>query len=512
MQTCQHCIYHLLFIYLVFFQHLFSKTLCTCTLSQSKSASPAYYSTIELPLWICLHICERRTLSHSYTLRCKCCLRNVHRNCTQFSHHEFEMVDTDTPWYCRLCNENIFAFNHIDDDSEFVSAIRNFMSSSLWHDGLDRFQGTEIFDPFELNDDDSDKIIEYQGELDPDKNYFNQLAHHLSKSSNYYIEKSFNKYIERNNVNKEDCSIMHVNIRSIPANFNNFLSYMSNIDHSFSVIVFSETWLTPANIDACSIVGYNHVGLTRDDRKGGGVSLLISEKLMYTEFQELNIVEDYIECVFVKIMDKGNVIIVGTVYRPPNSNIVEFNDTMSNILEKIGHHSCYIMSDCNLDLLKHDKHPLTENFLDVMYAHSFIPVINRPTRVTMNTFTLIDNIFTNHHDVKEHQLHGILKTDITDHFPLFHCNRGKKSPNVIDDEYKLIRIINEARTMRYVSIIHDMDWSFLDSFGQCQSYFSNFLRVFKKIYEESFPLTRVKIRYRKSITLVIWWLKGINWT
>ena len=202
---------------------------------------------------------------------------------------------------------------------------------------------------------------------------------------------------------------------------------MSNIDHSFSVIGFSETWLTPANIDAYSIVGYNHVGLTREDRKGGGVSLLISEKLMYAEFQELNIVEDHVECVFVKMMYKGNVIIVGTVYRPPNSNIVDFNDTMSNILEKIGHHSCYIMGDYNLDLLKHDKHPLTENCLDVMYAHSFIPVINRPTRVTLNTFTLIDNIFTNHHDVKEHQLHGILKTDITDHFPLFHINPGKKA-------------------------------------------------------------------------------------
>ena len=75
----------------------------------------------------------------------------------------------------------------------------------------------------------------------------------------------------------------------------------------------------------------------------------------------------------------------------------------------------------------------------------------------------------------------------------------KKSPNVIDDEYKLIRIINDARTMRYVSRIHNMDWSFLDSFGQCQSYFSNFLRVFKKIYEESFPLTRVKIRYRNRL-------------
>ena len=47
--------------------------------------------------------------------------------------------------------------------------------------------------------------------------------------------------------------------------------------------------------------------------------------------------------------------------------------------------------------------------------------------------------------------------------------------------------------MRNASIIHDMDWSFLDSFGQWQSYFSNFLRVFKK------RLTRVKIRYRNRL-------------
>ena len=46
-----------------------------------------------------------------------------------------------------------------------------------------------------------------------------------------------------------------------------------------------------------SIDGYYHVGLTREDRKDGGVSLLISEKLMYTELQEMNTVEDHIVCV-----------------------------------------------------------------------------------------------------------------------------------------------------------------------------------------------------------------------
>ena len=42
---------------------------------------------------------------------------------------------------------------------------------------------SEIFDPFEINDD-SDHIVEYQGELDPDKNYFNQFSYYLSQSGN----------------------------------------------------------------------------------------------------------------------------------------------------------------------------------------------------------------------------------------------------------------------------------------------------------------------------------------
>ena len=73
----------------------------------------------------------------------------------------------------------------------YVNAVSEMFTETVCHDGLDRYQSTEILDPLELNDDYSDKSTEYQDELDPDKNYFNQLEHHLSKSSNYYIDKKF---------------------------------------------------------------------------------------------------------------------------------------------------------------------------------------------------------------------------------------------------------------------------------------------------------------------------------
>ena len=55
---------------------------------------------------------------------------------------------------------------------------------------------------------------------------------------------------------------------------------------------------------------------------------------MYTELQALTTAEDHIECIFVKIMYNGITFIVGTVYRPPNCIIIDFNDAMSDILEK----------------------------------------------------------------------------------------------------------------------------------------------------------------------------------
>ena len=207
-------------------------------------------------------ICVRKVLQHSNFVLCQCCKRKVHKNCTEFTQDEFQNAKTSGNWFCRLCNESIFAFNHIDDDYEFVFTLCKFMKATCKSYDSDVQMGEKIFDPFEINDIDSN-IIDYQGGIDPDKNYFNQLSHHLSKSSNYHTEESFNKFILRNNLDKDNLSMIHVNIRSVPANLTGLLSYKSDIEKQFAVIGLTETWLTPFNIETYGINGYNHVGLTR---------------------------------------------------------------------------------------------------------------------------------------------------------------------------------------------------------------------------------------------------------
>ena len=47
----------------------------------------------------------------------------------------------------------------------------------------------------------------------------------------------------------------------------------------------------------------------------------------------------------------------------------------------------------------------------------FVPLISRPTRITSNTATLIDNIFSN--NLENHAFSNLFFTDISDHLRFF---------------------------------------------------------------------------------------------
>ena len=157
----------------------------------------------------------------------------------------------------------------------------------------------KIFNPFEINEDDSN-ILEYQGDLDPDKSFFNQHSHSLLEACNYQTGQTFNNYVNQKGISNNIFSLFHLNIRSIPANISSLLSDMENLDHRFSVTGLTETRLNPSNTDAYGIDGYNHVGITRSNKNGGGVSLFMSNEISFFELTEFTKVQEYIECLFLK--------------------------------------------------------------------------------------------------------------------------------------------------------------------------------------------------------------------
>ena len=120
--------------------------------------------------------------------------------------------------------------------------------------------------------------------------------------------------------------MLHLKVRSIPANLSAFQSYLNTLEHHFSIIGLTETRLKPLNVSVSCIEGYNHVGITRENTNGGGVSLFISQEFVYSEMNDLCMITDYTECMFVELSTKDSLYVVGVVYRPPNSNITLFNE------------------------------------------------------------------------------------------------------------------------------------------------------------------------------------------
>ena len=63
---------------------------------------------------------------------------------------------------------------------------------------------------------------------------------------------------------------------------------------------------------------------------------------------------------------------------------------------KVENKQCYIMGDFNINLTNYCSHTETQDYIDAMFEHSFIPIINKPTRITTTTATVIGNIYHHH--------------------------------------------------------------------------------------------------------------------
>jgi hypothetical protein len=131
------------------------------------------------------------------------------------------------------------------------------------------------------------------------------------------------------------------NIRSLPHNITEFQSYLNTLNIKCSVIGVTETWFQGDNYLNYNIDGYHSTHNVRSTSKAGGVSLFVRDHIPFTTHSDLTLLEKQIECTFIEI-EKSHIssnqnVIVGVVYRPPDTSISCFNEVISDILLKIKH-------------------------------------------------------------------------------------------------------------------------------------------------------------------------------
>ena len=98
-------------------------------------------------------------------------------------------------------------------------------------------------------------------------------------------------------------STFHLNIRSLPKNYDCLKLCLSTLSHSFSVLAFSETWLNYDFVSLYPSSNYNSTHSCRNNRTGGGVSLFVSNVYNFITRKDLSIEFDttLVETVFIDI-------------------------------------------------------------------------------------------------------------------------------------------------------------------------------------------------------------------
>ena len=117
-----------------------------------------------------------------------------------------------------------------------------------------------------------------------------------------------------------------------------------------------------------------------------------------------------------------------------------------------------------------------------MYSLGLYPLLDRPSRITNHSSTLIDNIFTN---AKEYNnVGGLLVNDITDHLPIFaFCDY----PDLKRQEKKLHtkkRIINKNTVDLLADNLPEVDWDNVLNLSEVDLAYNAFLSTFVHLYNQ----------------------------
>ena len=337
------------------------------------------------------------------------------------------------------------------------------------------------------------------GELDADVRHFDEIYPSLNNSRlrQYYDHSTFNSAFPNDSV--ADLSIFHVNTQSINAKGDNLISYLSILSRHFDIICLTETWYGDEKIAEIFFEQYIGFYSNRVSRSGGGSCILVSKKLNCQITESLNVNTDFVEAIFVDLLCNNKKVTIGSIYRPPNTNFENFISFIEMNLQPMT--SCgsdiFVCGDFNLDMLKiNGAGSKSSIFYNTMSSLSLLPVISKPTRVTDETSTLIDNIFTNNF---ENFTSGIMKCDISDHYPIFviysdYYNEITRQPK----EYSY-RVINDETLDKLYHKVASANFSDVLSEGDVDSAVISFHNKLLNFYNECCPIKTKSISVKDQL-------------
>ena len=268
-----------------------------------------------------------------------------------------------------------------------------------------------------------------------------------------------NDSIELIENNGSDLKIVHLNIRGLKSKINDLSDLLVKLKNP-EIIMLNETWLKESDNNRIILPNNKYEGIPRNNKKGGGVGFLIQTDILYRTRNDLISDVKTLACeqCYIEIKNDTEKVIIGTMYRPPSTNISEFINTFDTQIGKINNkgYECIIGLDHNLDLLKQSVHSKTQEFLECILDHNLLPTITKPTRISKTSATLIDNILISK-KLQPNYESLIIVDDLSDHLPcLVKLKNFKPTGTKI---FILKRVINNKAVKNISEDLSKIDWN-----------------------------------------------------
>ena len=184
-------------------------------------------------------------------------------------------------------------------------------------------------------------------------------------------------------------------------------------------------------------------------------------------------------------------------YRPPRENTDTF-DKLENVLlflENEGR-EVILLGDTNCNLYGEDNAAHAKRIKDIYAAYDLKQLINEPTRVTVQSSTLIDHIaVSNTSNIKES---GVVKVSLSDHYLVFAIRKFQCG---FKRQQKFIRT-RRMKNFNEEAFLLDMrsfDWQFLlKSSSDIGEIVHNFTSVLSAIIQKHAPMVNKRVSDKYS--------------
>ena len=124
----------------------------------------------------------------------------------------------------------------------------------------------------------------------------------------------------------------------------------------------------------------------------------------------------------------------------------------------------------------------------MMFSLGLYPLIDKPTRITDHSATLIDNIFTNELDSNINS--GLLISDISDHLPIFVVCKYPDINSISNHKYTLIRQTDKKCIDALTNELLLRNWDDVMGSTGVNIAYDNFIKTFVNLYDKHCPVKK----------------------